>query len=205
MYKRQAIIRTITTSTPPSTLGKRKASALSQEAFPDKSPAASVASALTPSNTKDTKDSLAGQADLSALYDDDDNDEDPTASRAERKQARKAEKKAAQEARRAARAAAATAAASNADGIDAAMLDAGAPTTVDVEEEEGEPAPFDYASAPSVLNSGAVEDRAGTRRREKGKGRGKDKHYSPYAKMLETKGGLKGRAEQTGRSATFGR
>ena len=193
------MIQTISTTTPPSTLGKRKASAL--ESAPDISPPSAAPAAIPAS----ARDSLAAQADLSALYDDDE-DEDPTASRAERKQARKAEKKAAQEARRAARAVAAAASA-NTSGNDAAMGDAGADDKDG--EDDGiageESAPFDYASAPSILKSGAVEDRAGPRRRDKGKGRGKDKHYSPYAKMLETKGGLKGRTEQTGRSATFGR
>jgi len=178
LSKADAIIASAATSTPatpPSTLGKRKATT----AFND--------STATPTTTSDA---LASQEDITSLTpinDISDND-DPTAARAERKRQRREEKKAAQVARRAARAAAA---------VDDTPNTTTAPTTK--QDEAAEDVPFDYASAPSVLNPAVVEGEAGMRKREK-----KRKEYNPYARTMEAPAGVKRSGPaSTGRTGTF--
>lgn len=173
--KADAIIESATVSnppTPPSTLGKRKAAALAEISSPP------------------TTDALATQADLTSLIPSNDlsDNDDPTAARAERKRQRREEKKAAQVARRAARAAAAT------DGTPSSTTAAAKP-----DGDADEDMPFDYASAPSVLNPTLAEGEAGARKREK-----KRKEYNPYARTMEAPGGVKRSGPLgTGRTGTF--
>lgn len=178
--KADAIIASTASSvqaTPPSTLGKRKAAT----AFNDNS--------TTPTTTADA---LAAQDDMTSLTptnDISDND-DPTAARAERKRQRREEKKAAQVARRAARAAAAA---------NGTLNTTTASATPQAEADAAEDMPFDYASAPSVLNPAVAEGEAGMRKKEK-----KRKEYNPYVRTMEAPGGVKRSGPvSTGRTGTF--
>ncbi|OMP88039.1 Exosome complex exonuclease rrp6 [Diplodia seriata] len=70
------------------------------------------------------------------------------------------------------------------------------------QEEEGEgEQPFDYASAPSVLNPPSAAER---RKQEKKKGKKGKKEFNPYARAADAPKGL-GRVqkERAGRTATF--
>ena len=64
-----------------------------------------------------------------------------------------------------------------------------------------EEAPFDYASAPSILNPCDEGEREG---RDKGSGKKKRKEANPYAKVLDTPRGLpRAQKEKAGKSLTY--
>ncbi|KIW00363.1 hypothetical protein, variant [Verruconis gallopava] len=82
-----------------------------------------------------------------------------------------------------------------ASGFMAALMGSSAQAEKDAEAEEE---PFDYANAPSVLNTAAIE--SGKKKGKKGKMDG----FDPYKKALDTKKGVpKGQRERTGMSGTF--
>ena len=122
-------------------------------------------------------DGLASQA--SEITIEDSMAEAAEAQRAAEKAARKAARKAAKQAKRAAD--------EDEDGV------------------KGEPEePFDYASAPNVLNAGGDQRRDGRRDRKDRNAGGKGGEFNPYAKALDTPKGLpRAQKERAGKSMTF--